>query len=53
VILKSEDKMRGRLQAIRYVLEQFDYDDKDLSTVIPLDPLLIAPVPELKRFGDD
>ncbi|MEJ2087998.1 MAG: polyphosphate kinase 2 [Gammaproteobacteria bacterium] len=53
VIIKSEDKMRARLQAMRYVLEKFDYDDKDVAGLPPLDPLILSPVSELEAFGDD
>lgn len=53
VIIKSEDKMRARLQAMRYVLEKFDYDDKDVSGLPLLDPLILSPVSELEAFGDD
>ena len=48
-----EKEARGRLQAIRYVLEQFDYEGRDLTSVPPLDPLIIAEVTDLNQFGDD
>lgn len=53
VIVKSEDKMRARLQAMRYVVDQFDYDGKDPNHLPPSDPLILAPVSRLRRFGDD
>ncbi len=53
VIVKSEDKMRARLQTMRYVLDQFDYDGKDLREATPSDPMLLARVATLLRFGDD
>lgn len=51
VIVKSEDKMRGRLEAMRYVLAQFDYSAKD-ETVTGYDPLIVAPVSLLETFND-
>jgi len=53
VILKAEDKMRARLEAMRYVLDQFDYDGKDREVAIAPDPLVLARVSQLKRFEDD
>jgi polyphosphate kinase 2 len=53
VIIKSEDKMRACLQAMRYVLDQFDYDGKSTADVPTLDPLLLAPVSTLTHFKDD
>ncbi len=42
-IVKSEDKERGRLEAIRHVLNVIDYADKDLSVAHAPDPLIVAP----------
>ncbi len=53
VIIKAEDKMRARLQAMRYVLDQFDYEGKDLSGCTEPDPLILAPVAKLRAFSDD
>jgi polyphosphate kinase 2 len=53
VIIKSEDKMRARIQAMRYLVEHFDYEDKDTSGLPDLDPLIIAPVADLEHYGDD
>jgi len=53
VIIKAEDKMRARLQAMRYVLDQFDYDGKDLAGCTEPDPLILAPVAKLRAFSDD
>lgn len=53
VILKSEDKLRARLEAIRYTLLQFDYTDRDLEAIGALDALLISPVAQLAQFRDD
>ncbi len=50
VIVKSEDKMRARLEAMRYVLNRFDYADKDAEVAVPPHPLLVAPVSGLLGF---
>jgi polyphosphate kinase len=39
--IKSNDKKRGRLAAMRFFLNQFDYEDKDPTVVYPEDPLLV------------
>jgi polyphosphate kinase len=40
-IVRSNDKKRARINAMRYFLSQFDYADKDPSVVYPADPLLV------------
>jgi len=42
-VVKSNDKKRARLEAIRHVLSRFDYDEKDAEIVGTPDPLLIGP----------
>jgi polyphosphate kinase len=32
-VVKSNDKKRGRIEAMRHVLDRFDYDDKDQEVV--------------------
>ncbi|MCA4133041.1 polyphosphate kinase 2 [Arthrobacter sp. M4] len=39
--IKSNDKKRGRINAIRFFLNQFDYDGKDTSVVYSPDPLIV------------
>jgi polyphosphate kinase len=39
--IKSNDKKRARINAMRFFLNQFDYEDKDKSVVHPADPLLV------------
>ena len=41
ITIKSNDKKRARLNAIRFFLTQFDYEDKDTSVVYPPDPLIV------------
>lgn len=42
VVVKSDDKKRARLNAMRYVLSQLPYTDKDESIVCLPDPLLVG-----------
>ncbi len=42
VIVKSNDKKRARLNAMRHFLSTIDYPDKDLSVVTPPDPLIVG-----------
>jgi polyphosphate kinase len=42
-VVKSNDKKRARLEAIKYVLRKFDYEGKDSSVIGELDKLLIGP----------
>ena len=46
-VIKSNDKKRARVQAMRYLLSQFDYDKKDIDLVGTPDPLLVGPASEL------
>ena len=39
--IKSNDKKRGRIAAMRFFLSQFDYTGKDPSLVYPPDPQLV------------
>ena len=43
VLVKSDDKLRARLNAMRHLLDVFDYEGKDASTVTAPDPLIVAP----------
>jgi polyphosphate kinase 2 len=52
-VLKSNDKKRARLEAIRYVLSMFDYPDKDEEIVGLLDPLIVCPARALAGQTDD
>ena len=42
-VVKSNDKKRARLEAMRYVLSRFDYDNKDDELVGTPDPLIVGP----------
>ncbi|XTZ18592.1 polyphosphate kinase 2 [Micromonospora echinospora] len=41
-VVKSNDKKRARLEAMRHVLHRFDYTDKDTEVVGVPDPLLVG-----------
>ncbi|WP_271007269.1 polyphosphate kinase 2 [Paucibacter sp. B51] len=41
-VVKSDCKKRARLNALRHVLHQLPYTNKDLSKIGPLDPLLVG-----------
>jgi polyphosphate kinase 2 len=41
IIVRSNDKKRARVNAMRYFLSQFDYDGKDVSVVKRADPLIV------------
>jgi polyphosphate kinase 2 len=50
-VIKSNDKKRARIQAMRHVLSRFQYAEKDAEVVGGPDPLLVGPASQL--FEDD
>jgi polyphosphate kinase len=46
-VVKSNDKKRARLEAMRYVLSQIPYADRDEQVVRVPDPLIVGPAPSL------
>ncbi|WP_078290283.1 MULTISPECIES: polyphosphate kinase 2 [Mycobacteriaceae] len=42
IVVKSNDKKRARVNAMRHVLGKFDYDDKDTDVVGQADPLILG-----------
>ncbi|MGN9809061.1 polyphosphate kinase 2 [Micromonospora sp. BQ11] len=42
-VVKSNDKKRARLEAMRHVLNRFDYAEKDREVVGVPDPLIVGP----------
>ncbi|MEM6707736.1 MAG: polyphosphate kinase 2 [Pseudomonadota bacterium] len=50
IIVKGEDKMRARLECMRYVLSQFGYEGRDDAAIGVNDPLLIASAEDLPAF---
>ena len=52
-IVRTNDKRRGRLNAIRHVLRLIDYTDKDRSAIGAIDPNILGTGPEfLLETGD-
>jgi polyphosphate kinase len=51
-VVKSNDKKRARLEAMRYVLSRVPYEDKDESAVGRPDPLIVGPAPLLHESGE-
>lgn len=51
-VIKSNDKKRARLEAMRHVLRLFDYPGKDLATAVDPDPLIVGPAAELFEVGE-
>ena len=57
-IVRSNDKRRARLNAIRHVLNNLDYPRKDEKAIGKIDPLVLGSGPEFLRsyeafdFGD-
>ncbi|MCF0253179.1 MAG: polyphosphate kinase 2 [Duodenibacillus sp.] len=41
-VVKSDDKKRARLNAMRYVLHRVPYADRDLKVIGPVDPLIVS-----------
>jgi polyphosphate kinase 2 len=41
ITVKSNDKKRARINAMRFFLNQFDYEDKDTTVVYDADPLVV------------
>ncbi len=46
-VVKSNDKRRARLEAMRYVLSQVGYEGRDDDLVARPDPLIVGPAPLL------
>ena len=51
-VIKSNDKKRARLEAMRHVLRLFDYPGKALDIAIDPDPLIVGPAVELFELGE-
>ncbi|MFI1279840.1 polyphosphate kinase 2 [Streptomyces sp. NPDC020858] len=52
-VVKSNDKRRGRLEAIRHLLTRVDYDSKDPVAVGKPDPLIIGAADTLLEPGEE
>jgi polyphosphate kinase len=51
-VVKSNDKKRARLEAMRYVLSQIPYADCDEQVVGQADPLIVGPAPSLYESAE-
>ena len=52
-VVKSNDKKRARLEAIKHVLAKFDYEGKDSEVIGEPDKLLIGPPSVLSEHNPD
>jgi polyphosphate kinase len=51
-VVKSNDKKRARIEAMRYVLSRIPYDDRDDDVVGSPDPLIVGPAPLLYETSE-
>jgi polyphosphate kinase len=51
-VVKSNDKRRARLEAMRYVLSRLSYEDRDEDLVGLPDPLIVGPAPLLRDSSE-
>ena len=52
-VIKSNDKKRARLEAMRHVLGLYDYPGKDTTVACPPDPRIVGPAASLFEDGDE
>ncbi len=51
-VVKSNDKKRARLNAMRHVLSQFDYPTRNDEVVADVDPLIVGPPSTVYESGE-
>jgi polyphosphate kinase len=51
-VVKSNDKKRARLEAMRHVLSLYDYTDKDVELVGRPDPKILGPAAQVLEHGE-
>lgn len=51
-VVKSNDKKRARIEAMRHVLHRFDYDGKDVELVATPDSKIIGPASRIFENGE-
>jgi polyphosphate kinase len=51
-VIKSNDKKRARVGAMRYVLSLFDYPNQDAGIVRKPDPLIVGPASRVYEHGE-
>ncbi len=52
-VVRSNDKKRGRVEAMRWVLNAIDYPDKDLATVGTPDASIVGPASRIYETGEN
>jgi polyphosphate kinase len=52
IVVKSNDKKRARLEAMRYVLSRYDYADKDKQVLGEVDRRIVGPAAEALEDGE-
>jgi polyphosphate kinase 2 len=52
MVIKSNDKKRARIGAMRYVLGMFEYPNRDTAIAGPPDPLIVGPASEVYEHGE-
>jgi hypothetical protein len=51
-VIKSDDKKRARLNALRYLLHAFPYEGKDPARIGAVDPLLVGRADFMRERGE-
>jgi polyphosphate kinase len=51
-VIKSNDKKRARVNALRHVLYTLDYTDKDPKLAVAPDPLIVGPASQVFEHGE-
>jgi polyphosphate kinase len=51
-VVRSNDKKRGRIEAMRFLLDKLPYDERDRSVVGTPDPHIVGPPHEIYEFGE-
>jgi polyphosphate kinase len=52
-VIKSNDKKRARVNALRHVLHLLDYTDKDPAVARAPDPLIVGPASQVFEHGEE
>ena len=52
IVIKSDDKKRARLNAMRFILNSFDYADKDAAVIGQVDQLLVGRANVMRESED-
>lgn len=52
-VIKSNDKKRARIEAMRAVLSSFEYPSKEAKVVKSPDPLIVGPASRVHEEGED